>query len=126
MTNYFPRDISNHIVNHFTIFSTPNSWQDNSLIEETILRLVNNNRNNMLTSMASTEEIIKVVFSLNNGSSIGPDYFLDHLYQTYLETIHLDVCNAVTNFFSTNKVLPNFNSNTIVLIPKTSDVDSTS
>ncbi|CAJ2663194.1 unnamed protein product [Trifolium pratense] len=60
---------------------------------------------------------------MNKNGAPGPDGFGAFFYQTYWDIIK-DVCNAVLEFFTFNWILPNFNSNTVVLIPKVSDADT--
>ncbi|GAU40165.1 hypothetical protein TSUD_292700 [Trifolium subterraneum] len=57
-------------------------------------------------------------------SAPGPDGFGAIFFQTYWEIIKQDVFKAVLQFFTSGWLLPNFNSNTLVLIPKTNNADS--
>jgi hypothetical protein len=63
------------------------------------------------------------VFELNKESAPGPDGFGAFFFHTYWDIIHQDVVNAVTEFFSTGLLMPNFNANTLILIPKISNAD---
>ncbi|KAK2449352.1 hypothetical protein QL285_008554 [Trifolium repens] len=63
---------------------------------------------------------------MNKEGSPGPDGFGAFFFQTYWEIIKDDVSNAVLEFFNTNWIMPNFNSNTVVLIPKVEDADTIS
>jgi hypothetical protein len=45
-------------------------------------------------------------------------------FHTYWDIIHQDVVNAVTEFFTTGYLMPNFNANTLILIPKISNADA--
>ncbi|WJX52536.1 hypothetical protein P8452_38639 [Trifolium repens] len=54
----------------------------------------------------------------------SPDGFGAVFFQTYWDIIQLDVINAVIQFFTSGWILPNFNSNTLVLIPKNENADS--
>ncbi|XP_058742332.1 uncharacterized protein LOC131614798 [Vicia villosa] len=80
--------------------------------------------NAMLTLLPSMEEIKAAVFSLNKDSAPGPDGFGAVFYQTYWDIIKGDVSKAVLQFFDSGWVLPGFNSNTIILIPKVSGANS--
>jgi hypothetical protein len=64
------------------------------------------------------------VFSLNKDSAPGPDGVGAFFYQSYWAIIHQDVVNDVLQFFISGWIMPNYNSNTLILIPKTSNVDS--
>ncbi|MCH86209.1 RNA-directed DNA polymerase (Reverse transcriptase) [Trifolium medium] len=118
-------EIASIIVNHFqNLFTTNNVLQDNNLIDNVIPHLVDDQVNSMITSIPSPEEIKKAVFSLNKDSAPGPDGFSGFFYQTYWEIIQKEVCNAVMEFFSTGFLLPNWNANSIVLIPKMQHADT--
>ncbi|PNX96059.1 ribonuclease H [Trifolium pratense] len=120
-----PAQIASHVVNHFqNLFTGSNNVHDNGLIEDVIPRLVNDNVNNLLTLLPSIVEIKNAVFAMNKNGAPGPDGFGAFFYQTYWDIIKEDVCNAVLEFFTFNWILPNFNSNTVVLIPKVSDADT--
>jgi hypothetical protein len=62
-------------------------------------------------------------FSLSKDSAPGPDGFGGFFYQPYWDIIHKDVCNAVIELFSTGYLLPNWNANSLVLIPKVPNAD---
>jgi hypothetical protein len=98
--------------------------QDQLLIEEVIPSLINDDVNTLLTLIPSQEEIKNAVFILNKDGAPGPDGYGAFFYQKYWEIIQEDVVNAVLQFFTTGWILPSFNSNTIILIPKTSNADS--
>lgn len=72
----------------------------------------------------SNDEIKQAVFSLNNDSAPGPDGFGSCFYQIYWDIVKEDVIKAVLQFFNTGWILPNFNANTLILIPKTQNADS--
>ncbi|XP_058741658.1 uncharacterized protein LOC131614046 [Vicia villosa] len=91
---------------------------DYSLVEETIPSLVDESMNNTLTNLPSMEEVVVVVFSINKDSAPGPDGFGAIFYQSYWDIIKEDVANVVLEFFQSGWILPGFNSNALVLIPK--------
>jgi hypothetical protein len=64
------------------------------------------------------------VFSLNKDSAPGPDGVGAFFYQSYWAIIHQDVVNDVLQFFISGWIMPNYNSNTLILIAKTSNADS--
>ena len=120
-----PDDISVHIVNHFqTLFNNNSHISDNGLIDEVIPHLITDRINNLLTNIPSENEIFQAVFSLNKDSAPGPDGFGALFFQTYWDIIKYDVTKAVLQFFTTGWILPSFNSNNIVLIPKTNHADT--
>jgi hypothetical protein len=111
--------IADHVVDYFkNIFCTNPSLQDLLLVEEVIPNLVGDNINALLTMLPSKEEIKNAIFDLNKDSAPGPDGFGAYFYQTYWDIIQIEVV------FSSGWILPNFNSNTLVLIPKNENADS--
>jgi hypothetical protein len=61
-------------------------------------------------------------FFLNKDNAPCLDGFGALFYQTFWDVIKIDVLKAALQFFKTGWILPNFNSNNIVLIPKTNHV----
>jgi hypothetical protein len=117
-----PSQIAEHVVNHFqNLFCTNSFVQDQILVEEVIPKLVDDNMNTILPSKG---EIKHAVFDLNKDGAPGPDGFGAHFFQTYWEIIQEDVVNAVLQFFTSGWILPNFNSNTLILIPKSANAES--
>jgi hypothetical protein len=120
-----PDDVNAHIVNHFTsLFNSQDPDIDNGLVDEVIPNLITDRVNSMLTRIPTSVEIKNTVFSLNKDSAPGPGGFGAVFFQTYWDIIQLDVINAVIQFFTSGWILPNFNSNTLVLIPKNENADS--
>jgi len=68
-------------------------------------------------------EIKHVVFDLNKDSAHGPGCFGASFYQTYWDIVQNEVVSAVLELFTTGWMLPNFNSNTLILIPRSPDYD---
>ncbi|XP_058776647.1 uncharacterized protein LOC131650967 [Vicia villosa] len=75
-------------------------------------------QNTNLTRLPSMEEVFAAVSSLNNESAPGPDGFSGFFYQKYWSIIKDDVLGVVLHFFKEGWITPNYNSNTLVLIPK--------
>jgi len=117
--------IANHAVNYFkSLFCTNIVLQDSLLVDEVIPNIVTDNTNQMLTMLPTSDEIHKAVFSLNKEGAPGPDGFGAIFFQTYWDIVKSDVEKAVLQFFTSGWIMPNFNSNTVVLIPKTSNADT--
>jgi hypothetical protein len=95
-------------------------------VTKAIPSLITDRINTMLTRLPTHEEIKNAVFSLNKDSSPGPDGFGAIFFQTFWNIIKLDVINAVMQFFTSGWIMPNFNANTLVLIPKTDHADNVS
>ncbi|MCI27041.1 RNA-directed DNA polymerase (Reverse transcriptase), partial [Trifolium medium] len=86
--------------------------------------VIDNQLNNLLTMLPSPAEIKAAVFDLNKDGAPGPDGFGAFFYQTYWDLVHKDVEDAVLEFFKTGWILPNFNANNVILIPKSSNADT--
>lgn len=77
----------------------------------------------MLTRMPSMKEIKQAIFVMNGDGAPGPDGFRGCFYQQYWSIIGYDVCKAVCQFFSQSWLMPNLNSNLVVLVPKVQGAD---
>lgn len=120
-------EISEHIVNHFSsLFNNTTNTRDNGLIDEVIPSLITERINTMLTLLPTEEEIFQAVFSLNKDSAPGPDGFGALFFQTFWDIVKNDAPKAVLQFFSTGWILPNYNANNIVVIPKTKNAGTVS
>ena len=123
-----PEQIARHITNHFqNLFSSNFVMQDlqvDNLTKGVIPKLISDEMNNMITMLPSSDEIHKVVTSMNRNGAPGPDEFGGTFYQTYWNIVKDDVINAVLEFFTNDWLLPNFNANSIVLIPKILDAET--
>lgn len=123
---YDPDQISSLITNHFkNIFATNNVVQDlqaNQLIYDFIPSLITDDVNNLLTRLPTPTEIHHDVLAMNKDGAPGPDGFGAVFSQTYLEIVKNDVINADLELFTRDWILPNFNANTIILIPKVPNV----
>lgn len=108
-----PSDIESHVLDfYYSLFASDNSCLDNGLIAKVVPLSVSTEDNIMLTNLPSAEEIRNAVFSMNANEAPGPDDFSGLFFQKYWEIVGPDVCNA------------NFNSNLVVLVPKTPEADS--
>ncbi|XP_058751102.1 uncharacterized protein LOC131624142 [Vicia villosa] len=114
-----------YLINHFSaLFNQNMLLQDSGLIQRVIPCLINDNTNAMLTLDPSEEEIYHAVMNLNSDSAPGPDGFGPLFFQKYWSIIKCDVIGAVNHFFIQDWVMPHYNANTIVLIPKTNEPNS--
>lgn len=77
--------------------------------------------NTLLTRLPSSSEIHEAVMSMNKDGAPGPDGFGACFFQKYWYIVKDEVINDVLEFFTKDWILPNFNANTIILIPKTLD-----
>jgi hypothetical protein len=83
--------------------------------------LVDHQMNAMLTNLPSFEEVKIAVFNLNTDGAPGPDGFGNYFFQHYWDIVGDDVFHVVSQFFQQNWLPRNYNSNNVILIPKTPD-----
>ncbi|XP_019438892.1 PREDICTED: uncharacterized protein LOC109344584 [Lupinus angustifolius] len=117
-------EIANHALNYFVdLFASPNVTSANSLIADVIPSIVSDDENYMLVKDPSVDEIKGAVFAMNGNGAPGPDGFGGCFYQHYWDIVGLDVCNSVLQFFKHGWILPNLNSNNVVLVPKAANAE---
>ncbi|KAF1892117.1 hypothetical protein Lal_00036473 [Lupinus albus] len=104
-------------------YASPNDARPNHLIQSVIPALVSEEDNLMLINQPSREEIKSAVFNMKGDGAPGPDGFGGCFYQICWDVVGEDVCNFVSQFFRESWLLPNLNSNNVVLIPKQPGVD---
>lgn len=92
--------------------------QETGLIQKVIPNIVTGHANAMLCMNPSEQEIHHVVMNLNYDSAPGPDGFDAIIFQKYWNIIKSDVIIAVLQFFMQGWINPNYNANSLVLIPK--------
>ena len=63
-------------------------------------------------------EIKEAMFSIDEDKATGPDGFTSKFFKAAWCIVSVDVCAAVREFFSSGKLLGEFNANLISLIPK--------
>ena len=97
--------------------------QDQELVDEVIPQLIDYTTNNLLTMIPSEAEVRNAVFNLNHDSAPRPDGFGASFFQQHWEIVRKDVYDAVLQFFQTGWLPSNYNANTLILIPKTPNVD---
>lgn len=66
----------------------------------------------------SDTEIKEAMFSIDDDKAAGPDGFTSKFFKAAWSVVSVDVCAAVKEFFSSGKLLGEFNANVISLIPK--------
>lgn len=119
--------IEAYVLDFYTsLFASNNVCHDNSIIEQVITPEVSLEDNIMLTNLPSREEVKNTVFSMNANGAPGPDGFGGFFFQNYWDIIGNDVFNVALQFFKSSWLMPNYNSNVVVLIPKCPGVDSIS
>lgn len=114
-----------NVLAYFTnIFAATDRYEENELPERIIPHLVTLEDNNMLSVVPSAEEIKRAIFGLNGDSSPGPDGFSGHFYHCFWHIIGGDVVKSTQHFFLNNYIMPNLNSNLLILIPKVIGADT--
>lgn len=68
--------------------------------------------------MPSTEEITKLMFSLNPNKAPGPDGLTSAFFKGAWSIIGVEVVNSITNFFNTGFLPKSTNSTILSLVPK--------
>lgn len=100
------------------LYTSSGTSSDFAEICSVIPNIVSQEENTSLTAIPKANEIKATVFSMDSHSAPGPDGFSGSFYQSCWDIIGADVVNSVQQFFSQGYLLPNLNSNFIVLIPK--------
>lgn len=109
-----------------SLFASDNDCIDNGLIDDVLSPEVSAKDNLMLTRLPSWDEVKDAVFGMNAEGAPGPDGFGGIFYQKFWNIVGKDVYNAVLLFFRQGWILPNMNSNIVVLIPKSPGADNIS
>ncbi|KAL5716607.1 hypothetical protein ACHQM5_009747 [Ranunculus cassubicifolius] len=110
-------EIKNHIVQAFQDrFARKPVEMDNDL-----LNLIPNSMSThcaVLDRIPDEDEVKATVFTMNAGSSPGPDGFHGLFFQSCWEIVGKDVTRAVISFFKDSFMPSSLNSNFIILLPK--------
>lgn len=107
--------IENHVLDFYSnLYATDKNCLRNNLIQQIIPSFVSEDNNQLLTAIPSADEIKSVVFALNEDGAPGPDGFGFFCYTLYWDLIDIDVYKAASQFFATDWLLPNLNSNLVV------------
>lgn len=85
---------------------------------------LNDEQRSTLLSVVSPEEIKAAIFDIGEDRSPGPDGFSSRFFKKSWNTIGESVVEAVSEFFTTGKILKQLNHTTIVLIPKSNHANS--
>lgn len=120
-----PDEMEAHVVSYFTnLFCFARTPTNFSTVDGLIPSLVDDNMNKFLTVITSKDEDKKDVFNLKKDSSPGLDGFCGIFYHYFWSIIKQDVTSAVVQFFKSGWILPKYNSNNIILLPKYVNADS--
>lgn len=66
----------------------------------------------------SPNEIKNEIFDLKSNGVYGPGGFGDFFFQKYWDIFNNDVIRDVIEFYTKGWLLPNYNANTLILMPK--------
>ncbi|GKC25347.1 RNA-directed DNA polymerase, eukaryota, reverse transcriptase zinc-binding domain protein [Tanacetum coccineum] len=64
------------------------------------------------------DEIKRALFGIDDSKARGPDGFTSKFFKKAWNTIKMDFCNAIKEFFRTGKLLGEVNATLITLVPK--------
>jgi len=90
------------------------------------LPLVNPEDNVALIRTATEAEIHSAILQMDPYKALGPDGFGASFYQKHWPIIKKHLCAAIKDFFSSGKLLKEFNHTFIALIPKVDNPETTS
>lgn len=119
--------IATHFVQHFEqSFARNENIIDTGLVGRVIPSLVTAEENNSLTIIPTSQEVFAAVRAMDGFSAPGPDGFGGCFFSHCWEVVGPDVTLAVQSFFGNGFILPKFNSNLLILIPKGQDSEGVS
>ncbi|KAI5441069.1 hypothetical protein KIW84_010507 [Lathyrus oleraceus] len=118
--------LSTHVVDHFkNLFPSPvRNTIDYDLIKDNIHTLINQDINQRLTGIPYDIEIEEFIFNLNKYGAPGPNCFGVFFFQHFWDIIPQDSVMAVKQFFISSWIMPNYNVNTLIFLPKVPNDDS--
>lgn len=91
------------------------------LFLECIPSCVSEDQNMFLTSIPSSDEIYKAIFSFEGGKAPGPHGFPLLFFHKYWHIIGADICNGVKEFFGSRNILKELNG-TLLLFLKSQEL----
>ncbi|KAL6126211.1 hypothetical protein ACLB2K_074262 [Fragaria x ananassa] len=119
------KDISDHVVIYFKdLFTTDSAVRDTGLVAQVIPKLVTSEENALLTAIPTSAEIFQTMCSMDHNSSPGPDDFIGVFFMKCWSIVGVEIVQAIQSFFISGYILPHFNSNLMILIPKVPGADS--
>ncbi|GMI66193.1 hypothetical protein HRI_000288600 [Hibiscus trionum] len=113
-----PEEIATYLLQHFQQVFMKDHSIDTCQLKDIIPRVVTTEMNTTLCKPIDEEEIKKAVFDMGATKAPGPDGFPSCFYQTFWNTVKVDLIGMITAFFKEGELDPTINKNNIVLIPK--------
>jgi len=72
----------------------------------------------MSTNLLSCEEVKQAIFEMNTEGAPTPNGLGAFFFEKYWDIVRTNVFNAISQFFKNDLLIPIYNSNSVVLIPK--------
>ncbi|GKC60581.1 protein LAZ1 [Tanacetum coccineum] len=72
----------------------------------------------LMTREFTDEEVRKSIFSIGDSKSPGPNGFTSTFFKHSWDTVGIDVCKAVRDFFANGRILQEINHAILALLPK--------
>ncbi|XP_024190514.1 uncharacterized protein LOC112194518 [Rosa chinensis] len=120
-------DIATHVVQHFeSCFTQDHQIGVTGLLERVIPHMVTEEENYSLLVIPSAEEIRDAAMKMDGTSAPGLDGFGGCFFTSCWSVVAQDVTLAVQSFFINGYIMPHFNSNILILIPKLEDAENIS
>ncbi|XP_019433301.1 PREDICTED: uncharacterized protein LOC109340168 [Lupinus angustifolius] len=108
--------ISNHVLEYFhSHYASENNIRQTNLISLVFPNIVSEGDKLILSNIPLNEDNSAVVFKMNGDGAPDPDRFGGCFFEEFWDIIDNDVCNSVLQFFNQGWILPNLNSNNVVL-----------
>ncbi|KAI3463155.1 hypothetical protein Pfo_019818 [Paulownia fortunei] len=111
-------EIKNSAASYFQSLLTNDVPDLTEVNMDCIQQIQQNSETEKLCSVPDMEEIRQAVFAMDLDSVAGPDGFSAFFFQHCWDIIHMDIKEAVVDFFKGNTMPRSFTATSIVLIPK--------
>ncbi|GKA39074.1 RNA-directed DNA polymerase, eukaryota, reverse transcriptase zinc-binding domain protein [Tanacetum coccineum] len=119
--NWFQGDnVAEQFLKNFEKFLDHNG--DTEQIEnakELFSNKISKNDSEFMVRNITNAEIKEAIFGIEDEKALGPDGFTAVFFKKSWRIVGRDVCDAVQEFFNTNKLLREVNATLITLVPKT-------
>ncbi|GJZ55432.1 RNA-directed DNA polymerase, eukaryota, reverse transcriptase zinc-binding domain protein [Tanacetum coccineum] len=115
----WPNNVAMQFVKHFKSFLGDNKSTEQIKNPEELFsnKLTANEAEEMIKDVTN-EEIKEAMFGIGNDKAPGPDGFTAVFFKKSWNIVGSDVCEAIKEFFRSNKLLGEVNATLITLVPK--------
>ncbi|GKC84706.1 RNA-directed DNA polymerase, eukaryota, reverse transcriptase zinc-binding domain protein, partial [Tanacetum coccineum] len=118
---YAGDQVPTHFVKHFQMLLGDQNKKECLDIDDNLFsKKIDNQEACRMIIEVSNEEIKDAMFDTNDNKALGPDGFTAKFFKKSWEVIGEDVCKVAKEFFIKGKILGEFNSTLITLVPKVS------